>query len=361
MVPIGLAIILQMEDAFGPEDTHPFSVAIMLGIAYACSIGGLSTLVGTPPNLSFVRIFQITFPDAPEISFGQWIIVALPVSVLLFGAGWFLITQVFYRVPAHVKPDPSIVEDQARALGPTSFEERAVLTVFATTAALWVFRVPVQLGAFTVPGWSQLVPFSGLIDDGTVAITMAALLFLIPTRSPSATSPTLASGEIILRLPWNVVLLFGGGFALAYGFQSTGLSDLIGLQFEGLAGVPPLVLVLAVCATLTFLTELTSNTATTEMILPILAAVAVATDVHPLMLMVPATISASCAFMMPVATPPNAIVFGSDRVRIPEMARIGIVLNFVGVLVIALCFTILGPTIFGIDPDVMPGWISGAP
>ena len=185
---------------------------------------------------------------------------------------------------------------------------------------------------------------------------MAGLLFLIPTRTPDAPAPTLAGRDIIPRLPWNIVLLFGGGFALAYGFQVTGLSILIGNGFAGLAGVPPFVLILIVCLSITFLTELTSNTATTEMILPILASVAVATNVHPLLLMIPATLSASCAFMMPVATPPNAIVFGSDRVRIPEMAKIGLALNLIGALVITVAFMVLGTAIFGIESGVMPDW-----
>ena len=360
MVPIGLAIILQMEDDFGVEDTHPFSVGVMLSIAYACSVGGIATLVGTPPNLSFARIFQITFPDAPAISFGQWALMALPVSVIMLLITWFLITRVFFRFPEHLTVDRAVVEEQAEALGPVTFEERAVFTVFVTTALLWVFRVPLQLGVVTIPGWSQLLPFQGLIDDGTVAITMATLLFLIPSRSLGAAFPTLAGADLIPRLPWGIVLLFGGGFALAHGFQTTGLSELVGDQFAGLAGVHPLVLIFIVCLSLTFLTELTSNTATTEMILPIMASAAVAANIHPLLLMIPATMSASCAFMMPVATPPNAIIFGSDRVRIPEMARIGIVLNLIGVLVIAVVFYFLGTALFGIESGVMPEWATFA-
>lgn len=356
MVPIGLAIILEMEEDFGVEDTHTFSVGVMLGIGYACSVGGIATLVGTPPNLSFARIFEITFPDAPSISFGQWIVVGLPISVIMLTIAWVLITKVFFRVPEHVTVDPSVVEEHTRALGPVSFEEKAVMVVFTLTALLWVFRAPIQLGFVTLPGWSALLPFPGLIDDGTVAIAMAGLLFLIPTRTPGAPQPALAGRDIIPRLPWNIVLLFGGGFALAYGFQTTGLATLIGNQFSGLAGVSPFLIILVVCLSLTFLTELTSNLATTEMILPILASVAVATNVHPLLLMIPATLSASCAFMMPVATPPNAIIFGSDRVRIPEMARIGVVLNLVGVLVIATVFYLLGTVVFGIEPGVMPEW-----
>jgi sodium-dependent dicarboxylate transporter 2/3/5 len=283
-------------------------------------------------------------------------VMALPISIVMLVIAWLLITKVFFRVPEHITVDPKVVEEQAKALGPVAYEEKAVLVVFGLTAALWVFRLPLQLGFITIPGWSQLLPFPDLIDDGTVAIAMAGLLFLIPTRTPDAPAPTLAGRDIIPRLPWNIVLLFGGGFALAYGFQVTGLSILIGNAFAGLAGVPPFVLILMVCLSITFLTELTSNTATTEMILPILASVAVATNVHPLLLMIPATLSASCAFMMPVATPPNAIVFGSDRVRIPEMAKIGLVLNLIGALVITVTFMVLGTAIFGIESGVMPDW-----
>ena len=283
-------------------------------------------------------------------------LLGFPISVIMLVIAWLLITKVFFPVPAHITVDPKLVAQQAEALGPVTYEEKAVLVVFASTAFLWVFRVPIQLGFVTIPGWSQVVPFPGLIDDGTVAITMATILFLIPSRTPGAAYPTLAGKDLIPRLPWNIVLLFGGGFALAYGFQATGLSTLIGNKFAGLAGVSPFVLIVVVCLSLTFLTELTSNTATTEMILPILASVAVATNVHPLMLMIPATLSASCAFMMPVATPPNAIIFGSDRVRIPEMARIGLVLNLIGVLVISVMFLFLGTMVLGIDPGVMPDW-----
>jgi len=353
MVPMGLAIVHEMEKSFGAKDSHSFAVGVMLAIGYSCSLGGLVTLVGTPPNLSFVRIYAITFPDAPGIAFGQWMLLGLPIAIVMLAITWLLITKVFYRVPSHIRVERDMVDEQVRALGPISYQEKVVLVVFTLTALLWVFRVPIDIGAFTLPGWSALLPHPELLDDGTVAITMAALLFIIPSRSPAGQGRALAGPEIIPRLPWNIVLLFGGGFALAHGFQTTGLATLVGDQFAGLADVPPILLVASICLGLTFLTELTSNTATTEMILPILASMAVAAGMHPLMLMVPATLSASCAFMMPVATPPNAIIFGSNRVRIPEMARIGLVLNLVGVAVITGLFMLLGPAIFDIaDPNI---------
>ena len=356
MIPVGLAVILRMEEQFGRERTRAFSVAIMLGIAYACSAGGIATLVGTPPNLSLERIFQITFPEAPHISFGVWFVMAAPVSVLMLASAWLLITQVFFRIPAEVAVDREVLESEARKLGPVSFEERVILAVFAATALLWVFRAPIEIGGLTIPGWSALLPYGNLIDDGTVAITMASLLFLVPARSPGAKSRTVMGPDVVRGLPWNIVLLFGGGFALAHGFQTTGLARFIGDGFSGLGSVPPILLILVICLTITFLTELTSNTATTEMVLPIFAAVAVSAGVHPLLLMIPATLSASCAFMMPVATPPNAVVFGSDRVRVSEMARVGIFLNLVGAVVITLVFRAMGPLLFGIEPGVLPDW-----
>jgi sodium-dependent dicarboxylate transporter 2/3/5 len=164
------------------------------------------------------------------------------------------------------------------------------------------------------------------------------------------------SAEVILNLPWNIVLLFGGGFAMAKGFQVTGLSTLIGNKFSGLAGVSPFLMIIAICFSLTFLTELTSNTATTEMILPILASVAVAMKTNPLMLMIPATLSASCAFMMPVATPPNAIVFGSGRIKIAEMAKAGVFINIIGVIIVAVMFYLVGTLVFSIDTNIFPEW-----
>jgi sodium-dependent dicarboxylate transporter 2/3/5 len=356
MVPIGLAIVLKIEDAFGFERSHPFTVSLMLGIAYGASLGGLTTLVGTPPNLSFVRIFEILFPEAPPIAFGQWLVMAFPIGVIMLGTTWFLLTKVFYRTPDDVTVERDVIVRERAELGPVSYEERAILVVFVTTALLWVFRVDLEVGLFTIPGWSNLLPYPDLIDDGTIAIGMASLFFFIPARDPQSEDKRLMGPDIIPRLPWDIVLLFGGGFALAAGFQQTGLAELIGAKFELLGSLPTFAMIILVCLAITFLTELTSNLATTEMILPILAAVAVATETHPLILMIPATLSASCAFMMPVATPPNAIVFGSERLTVGEMARAGIVLNLIGAIVIAVIVYLVGTVVFQIDPSVVPDW-----
>ena len=356
MLPIGLAIISKMEAEFGAEETHKLTLGLMLGIAYACSVGGMATLVGTPPNLAFARIFSISFPAAKPIAFGTWFFMALPLSAVFLAVIWWVLTKIFYRVPAHVTIDKSIVDKEYKDLGSMSFEERVVLLIFSLTAVLWVFRKDLVLGFVTIPGWSNLIPYPKLIDDGTVALVMAMLVFFIPTRSAGADTPTLMAGEkVIDNLPWGIVILFGGGFALAKGFQSTGLSTLIGQNFTGIGQLHPIVMVLIVCTVMTFLTEVTSNTATTQMLLPILASVAVDIKINPLLMMIPATLSASCAFMMPIATPPNAIVFGSGRIKIADMAKTGIIINIIGIILVTLVYFI-GPAIFDIDPNVFPEW-----
>jgi sodium-dependent dicarboxylate transporter 2/3/5 len=358
MLPVGLSIILKMEEEFGQQASHKFSVALMLGIAYAASIGGMATLVGTPTNLAFQQIFEQTFTGGPGVSFGSWFIMALPIALFLLLAAWLVLTKVLYRPAAHLKVDQRIVKREYKELGPVSFEERIVLAVFLLTALLWVFRTDITLGFVDIPGWSNLLPESVSLDDGTVAMIMALLLFFIPTRSANArtNSATIVDATVFRQLPWGVIILFGGGFALAKGFEDSGLATYLGSQLTGLAAFSPLVMVTSINVAMTFLTELTSNTATTQMILPVLASLGVAVAENPLLLMIPATLSASCAFMMPVATPPNAIVFGSERVRIWEMVKAGLFLNFIGIAVVTGVVFLWGTVAFDITPGVQPQW-----
>lgn len=344
MVPIALAVVFKLEENRPVSGPGSLGNGILLAIAYAASIGGIATLVGTPPNLSFVRIYAISFPEAAEISFAQWMAFALPLCVVMFGLTWALLSYRFARGREGGPTDVSVYIQERGALGPISSEERAVLIVFVLTAILWLGRSDLALGSLQLTGWASRLGLSGLADDGTVAILMALLLFIIPSRRSA--HGRLLNWEDLQQLPWGIVLLFGGGFALASGFMESGLSAWCGERLAGLAGLNPVIIVLAICLIITFLTELTSNTATTEMILPIMAATAVSIGVDPLLLMVPATISASCAFMLPVATPPNAIVFGSGRLSIREMAQTGLILNLIGaVLITALIFLLGGPVL----------------
>lgn len=355
MLPIGLAIIHEIEENSSIEKTHNLTVGILLGIAYSCSIGGITTLIGTPPNLSFVRILHIIFPSAPEISFASWIQMVLPISIIMFISTWFLLTKVLYRIPKELSLKREVILEQYSSLGKINFEEKSVGLVFLFTALLWIFRSSLNLGFAVLPGWSTLFSNPEFINDGTVAIGMALILFVIPTKNNSD-HKMLIDHKIFQKVPWGIILLFGGGFALAKGFIVSGLSESIGAQFAAMKGFNPFYLMLSVGSGITFLTELTSNTATAEMILPILASISVALGLNPLLLMMNATISASMAFMLPVATPPNAVIFASNRIKISEMVKAGILLNLIGIIVISLFVYLFGTLIFEINLTQFPEW-----
>ncbi len=363
MVPIVLAIVVQMEEDLGQKAVSGYAVAVLMGVAYAASIGGIATLVGTPPNLSFARIFAIQFPAAPEISFATWFMFAIPITVVMLLLAWGLLSILFLRKSGNVTlhADASLIRTQYRDLGPMSFEEIIVLTDFVLLALLWLTRAGIDFGELKIPGWSSLFANPAYLNDGVVAVTMAIVLFMIPARTKTSQPNehgTILDWKTCTRIPWDIILLFGGGFALAKGFMESGLSIWAGQQLHGVGHMEPSLIVMSICLLITFLTELTSNTATTEMILPVLAGLAIAIKVHPLLLMIPATLSCSCAFMLPVATPPNAIVFGTQRLRILTMAKTGVLLNLVGVLVITAGMWLWGRHVFGIDLSTLPDWVN---
>ena len=359
MVTIAMPIITRIAEGSEAKAARKFAVALLLGVAYSASIGGISTLVGTPPNMSFIRIFEIQFPDAPEITFAKWFAFAFPITVVFLFTTWFLLRSFALPRGEGIRLDPELISGQYRELGKLSFAEWVVGIDFLLLVFLWLFRREIPLGdSFTIPGWSSLLPVPGFLNDGTVAIALALPLFFLPARDGQGSR--IMDWATTARLPWHIVLLFGGGFALAAGFTESGLSQWIGNSLGALGDLHPILLVALFCLVLTFVTELTSNTATTEMILPILAGVALSIEVNPLLLMIPVTLSCSCAFMMPVATPPNAIVFGTDRIRIRDMARVGLVLNFIGLGLIVTAMWLLGEAIWGIELDVMPEWAKAA-
>lgn len=354
MVPILLSIVSKLEEFVPKKELNRYSIGLLLGVAYSASIGGIATLVGTPPNLSFARIFQIMFPAAPDVSFSDWFLFAIPISIIMFVLVWLYLYFVF-RPKTRWKSIKEIsFNKQYAELGRTSFEEKVILIDFLLLAVLWLTRAGISIGDFRIPGWDSLFNRPEYLNDGTVAIAMAVLLFLIPSSKKSGKS--LMDWKTARRIPWGIVLLFGGGFALASGFKESGLSIWFGEQMIGVSGLNPLIMIMIIGLGMTFLTELTSNTATTEMLLPILAGLAVSIQVHPLLLMLPATVSASMAFMLPVATPPNAIVFGSKKLKVIQMAKTGFILNIIGAIVITLITYFWGATVFGIEPFVLPEW-----
>jgi len=354
MVPIVLSLVFKLEESIGQEEVGFYATGLFLGVAYSASIGGIATLVGTPPNLSFARIFSIMFPNAPEISFASWLIFALPLTCLMFAGAWTLL-YFWYRPKKQWKTlSNKTFQAQYDALGKPSYEEKVVFTAFICLALLWVFRAGIRFGSFSIPGWSALFEHPKFFNDGTVAILVSLVLFSIPTRSKPG--DRILDWSIAERIPWHIVLLFGGGFALASGFAHSGLSMWFGEKLSFLAGIHPLVMIGSIAFLMSFLTELTSNTATTEMILPVLAGLAVSTKTNPLLFMIPATLAASLAFMLPVATPPNAIIFGTNRIKISQMAKTGLVLNFLGVLIVALVTYFLAPLLFDVDMNAFPDW-----
>ena len=354
MVPIAFSIILKLEESLGKEKIGKYPIGLLLAVAYSASIGGIATLVGTPPNLSFVRISNIIFPKMTEISFADWFIFALPITILLFLAAW-LILYLMYK-PKSSWDDISIhdFKSEYKRLGKPKPEEKVVFVLFLLLVLMWIFRSEIVIQSFVIPGWERLFEYPGFINDGTVAILFAVLLFMIPSKTKKGEK--LMNWETAGKIPWGIVLLFGGGFALAQGFVDSGLSVWFGKQLAGLANVEPVVLTLANASLISMLTELTSNVATTEMILPILAGLAITIKINPLLLMIPATLASSLAFMLPVATPPNAIIFGTNRLQIKDMVKTGILLNVMGIIIVTLIMYFWGTMVFDIDVNVFPDW-----
>jgi len=354
MIPILLSITQKLEEYIDKKELKRYTVGLLLGVAYSASIGGIATLVGTPPNLSFARIFQIMFPSAPEISFSSWFIFAFPITVVFFIITWGYLYFLYRPKKSTTSLHNINFHNQYKELGSATYEQKVVSIVFVSLAILWLTRAGLNLGSVNIPGWSSLFSSPTYINDGTVAITMSIILFLIPAKSKKG--KRVMDWSTASKIPWNIVLLFGGGFALASAFKESGLSIWVGEQLSYIGSLHPIMIIAVIALTMTFLTELTSNTATTEMLLPVLAGLSVSTGINPLFLMLPATISASMAFMLPVATPPNAIVFGSNKITVLQMARAGIVLNLIGVVVITLITYYWGSWVFDINADVMPVW-----
>ncbi len=342
MLPIGMAIVAQLRDnpATIEDENLIFGKALMLAIAYSASIGGMATLIGTPPNLVLAGVVKETY--GVEITFSKWIVFGLPISIVLLFICWKYLTRYAFKFRQKEFPGGRAeIERQLARLGKITYPEKMVLAVFALTALAWITR------SFF------LKKFMPAIDDTIIAMLGAVALFLLPSKSGNG---KLMDWETAVKLPWGILLLFGGGLAIASGFQATGLAEWIGQQMGLLEGIALLLILFIVIASVNFLTEITSNVATTAMLLPVLAAMALTIDVHPYILLVGATVAASCAFMLPVATPPNAVVFGSGYLTIPDMMRAGIWMNIISILLLTAITYFLLPMLWGFEPDHFPDW-----
>lgn len=335
ILPVGMAIVAQLKD--NPDtiedENQIFGKALMLAIAYSASIGGMATLIGTPPNLVLAGVVQETY--GTEITFAQWFAFGFPISILFLFLCWLYLTKIAFKFKQKTFPGgKEEIESRLKKLGKISFEEKTILAVFILTALAWITR------SFFI---KQFVP---AIDDTIIAITSAVILFLLPAKEKGK---TLLTWEDTINLPWGILLLFGGGMALASGFEKSGLAVWIGSQMTALETVPLIVLLLILITAVNFLTEITSNLATTAMLLPVLVSLAAAIGVHPYFLLVGATVAASCAFMLPVATPPNAVVFGSGLLKIEDMVKKGIWLNIASIILLTLIVYFVLPLVWNLD------------
>lgn len=349
MVPIGLAIIYKVSDALKEDpsidtlkDNFAFGKALMLSIAYSASIGGVATLIGTPPNAALAGVINEMYDI--QLSFSTWMLFGVPIAWGFIFIIWFYLVRIAF--PLKLKELPggkSVITKEKQKLGNASSEEKAVFTIFVFTALAWITR------SFVLAELNQN------INDAIIAVAAAIILFIIPSKNKQG--DFLLDWNTAIKLPWGILLLFGGGLAIAAGFTQSGLSEWIGTQLITLQGIHIFIVLLVITALVIFLTEITSNTATANMMYPIMAALAIALGVHPYVVMIAAGVASSCAFMLPVATPPNAVVFGAGYLRIPDMAKAGIVLNLIGIVLVTISVYFLLPLVWGIHLTELPDFM----
>jgi len=342
MLPIAISV-LQFVEKKSDGNAAPvtnFELVLVLSIAYACNIGGIGTLIGTPPN-ALLAGFLLENYDV-EISFARWLMVGIPIVLIMLPIMYVLLSRFVYPVKMKELPGgKQVISSQLNALGTISKPETRVAIVFTCTAMLWIFR-PLLTGI--LPG----------LSDAGIAVTAGVALFLIP--SGEKTGGNLLLWKDLKELPWGILILFGGGLSLAMGITTSGLATAIGEAVSGLDVLPLVILILAVILIIVFLTEITSNTATAAAFLPILASSAIGIGQDPMLFILPAAIAASCAFMLPVATPPNAIIYGSGKINIPQMAKAGVWLNLIVSVILTIASYTIFAWVFGIEPGIIPAW-----
>ena len=348
MVPIGLAVIKKTAEEAGQKKRESgvplsdnFGISLMLGIAYSASIGGVATIIGTPPNVVMVGMLDKMYNQS--ISFFDWMLFGVPLAVIMIAISWVLLTKVLFPVKGEVLAGgKEYIHEELRRLGRTSSEEKKILIIGAFVCTSWICR-----GFIHIPALSY-------VHDATIGILGAGLLFMTPTNF--AKREFLLDWKTAVKIPWDIILLFGGGLALANGFGKSGLAVWLATQLTGLQGTNMVIFIGIVVLMVIFLTEITSNTATATLLVPIMGSAAVALGIHPFGPIIAGCVSASFAFMLPVATPPNAVVFGSGCISIPQMAKAGIWLNIIGSVVITAAVIYGVPFIWDIDLSQLPAW-----
>ena len=331
-----LALLHQVEEFIPTEkERQRFATALLIGLAYSATIGGMATLVGTPTNMIFYSRYLKEFPGATDMNFVEWMKWGLPVAVCLLVVVYFILRFVFIKRDMKLDIERSYFMEVKQKLGPPSYEEKVIGVVFAVTVLLWFLRSDIDFGSFTLRGWASLFGSKAVwMQDALPAVLAALVLFLWPSRSKRGRN--LLQWTEAERIPFDVILLFGSGFALSLGFQESGLNDWLKQSLSGLQGFPLPVVVLGICVVVSIISEFASNVACIQLILPILLAMAAPLGVHPLELLIPATLASSLGFMLPVATAPNTIVFSSRRIRGRDMYRAGLPADVAGIVLITL-------------------------
>ncbi len=339
MLVAAVTAIIRHEELFHEKIRKKISTAYMIALAYSATIGGMASPVGTPTNMVFIGYWNETYPDSAQISFLQWTVFGIPFSLAMLATGFLMLRFMFFRKSENAALDKTFILKKYQELGTISFEQWAVMIVFNITAILWFTRSPIDFGSFKWVGWETVFE-KGFIKDSTVAIFMASLLFLIPSKNERGTF--ILEWKDVKQLPLRIILLFGGGFALAKGFEVSGLSDYLANQLTFFSDYPLWVIILILAIIVTILSEFASNVATITLMLPVLASLAVAIGIDPVKLMIPATFAASFGFMMPVATAPNTIAYASGYIHVRQMMRTGLIMNLVGIILLTIAMTLFG-------------------
>ncbi|MSP70459.1 MAG: SLC13/DASS family transporter [Bacteroidetes bacterium] len=346
MLPIGISVIEKLIEIYGEKEIGKFKAGLLLGIAYASSIGGMATLIGTPTNLVFIKIYETHFKNGPTINFANWLIFAFPIyTVLLIIA--FLVLYFFFKPKKKLEIiDSTFFQIENMKLGKATYEQKVVLFVFLLFAILIIFRADIAIGSLRIPGWSSLFSKSYYIVDAVVAVFISVLLFIIPSKNIPNSS--IMDWNTASRIPWGIILLFGGGFALEKGFEVSGLTLWFASNIDLLSGNNTIIIILAASLITLLMTQLVANITVAQALLPLCVALSVSLKINPLYLMLPITFCASAAFMLPISTPPNAILFATGHIKMKEMLLPGIILVLISGLVISFAMYYWGSYVFGI-------------
>ncbi len=340
MVPIGMAVV---QKARSEGEAGSFGTALMLAIAFAATIGGMATIIGTPPNTVMVAMVDKMYGQT--ITFAQWMAVGVPIAVIMMVACWIILTRIVFKMKGEIVPGGrEIIMTELAGLGKMKKEEKVILIVGLCAVFAWIFHGFIHVTALK------------FLDDATIAMTAAVVLFMIPSDFKKGIF--LLDWKTALKIPWGVIILFGGGLSLANGFIVSGLSKYIAFQFNRMDGISLGIVVIVIVLVTITLTEMTSNTATATLMIPIVGSVAVAMGFHPYVLILAVAICSSLAFMLPVATPPNAVAFGSGEITIPQMIKAGIWVDVVGVILTILVVLYVMPYFWGITASSVPAWAS---